>query len=130
MIKILVYLNNPNFGNIIFQNLVVILMAILLDTRAEHYTFQKIGFGVFSSDLLHLNIPINIQSLAPLMSHAQNLTFILKNQAEQHQNESNIGPNLRTLATFADEYYQNLCHIMSISLLDMNTSTLSNFNAS
>ena len=108
MIKILVYLNNPNFGNIIFQNLVVILMAILLDTRAEHYTFQKIGFGVFSSDLLHLNIPINIQSLAPLMSHAQNLTFILKNQAEQHQNESNIGPNLRTLATFADEYYQNL----------------------
>ena len=108
MIKILVYLNNPNFGNIIFQNLVVILMAILLDTRAEHYTFQKIGFGVFSSDLLHLNIPINIQSLAPLMSHAQNLTFILKNQAEQHKNESNIGPNLRTLAAFADEYYQNL----------------------
>ena len=42
------------------------------------------------------------------MSHAHNLTLILKNQAEQHQNEATIGPNLKTLATFADEYYQNL----------------------
>ena len=85
------------------------VIGALYNVHGEHYTFRKLGHAVFSSDLAHLSVPIDITQLAPLMSHAQNLTQHLHIQAKTHGNQGGgAGPFLKTLATYANENFLSL----------------------
>ena len=84
----------------------VLSLASIIKT--EHYTFKKLGHAVFSSEMAHLNIPIDIDQLQPLISHAKNLTQHLHTQAKTHSSHNSAGPFLRTLATYANENFLNI----------------------
>ena len=85
------------------------VIGALYNVHGEHYTFRKLGHAVFSSDLAHLSVPIDITQLAPLMSHAQNLTQHLHIQAKTHGNQAGgAGAFLKTMATYANENFLNL----------------------
>ena len=80
-----------------------------LTVQGEHYTFKKLGHTVFSSDLAHLSVPINITQLEPLMIHAKNLTQHLHLQAKTHGNQVGQAASfLNTLATYANENFLSI----------------------
>ena len=82
------------------------VIGALYSVHGEHYTFKKLGHAVFSSDLAHLSVPINITQLAPLMTHAQYLTQHLHTQAKTHGNQA--GSFLYSLATYANENFLSI----------------------
>ena len=57
-----------------FQALVLPLVLPLV--LATHYTFSRVGYGVFSSDVENLAIPVGVLQLKPAMI---NLQKIIKN---------------------------------------------------
>ena len=82
------------------------VIGAMYSVHGEHCTFKKLGHAVFSSDLAHLSVPINITQLAPLMTHAQYLTQHLHTQAKTHGNQA--GSFLYSLATYANENFLSI----------------------
>ena len=82
-----------------------ILLILLPYVVANHYTFTNIGFGVFSSDVANLAIPIDVLQLKPVMVDLQKLIKQLQKVSKDHAAHQFVGPMLSSLAATAMERY-------------------------
>ena len=82
-----------------------ILLILLPYVVANHYTFTNIGFGVFSSDVANLAIPIDVLQLKPVMVDLQKLIKQLQKATKDHAAHQFVGPMLSSLAATATERY-------------------------
>ena len=86
-----------------FQALVLPLVLPLV--LATHYTFSRVGYGVFSSDVENLAIPVGVLQLKPAMINLQKIIKNLQQAATTHGSHRVLGPILSSLASTSTEHY-------------------------
>ena len=87
---------------------------------ATHYTFSRVGYGVFSSDVANLAIPVDVLQLKPAMINLQKIIKNLREAATTHESHRVLGPILSSLASTSTERYvlledkyRNVIHFFS-----------------
>ena len=87
---------------------------------ATHYTFSRVGYGVFSSDVANLAIPVDVLQLKPAMINLQKIIKNLQKAATTHESHRVLGPILSSLASTSTERYvlledkyRNVIHFFS-----------------
>ena len=87
---------------------------------ATHYTFSRIGYGVFSSDVANLAIPVDVLQLKPAMINLKKIIKNLQEAATTHESHRVLGPILSSLASTSTERYvmledkyRNVIHFFS-----------------